>query len=95
MHVFETKFQLDIEVNRFLYVENYILNSDRNSDEYLLILKIKEKINSIIDNLNKSKSDVINLQNLLRVLIIIIVGLIVYKNFFFKSKNVVSDYKGL
>ena len=95
MHVFETKFQLDIEVNRFLYVENFILNSDRNSDEYLLILQIKEKINSIIDNLNKSKSDVINLQNLLRVLIIVIVGLIVYKNFFFKSKNVVSDYKGL
>ena len=95
MHVFETKFQLDIEVNRFLYVENFILNSDRNSDEYLLILKIKEKINSIIDNLNKSKSDVINLQNLLRVLIIVIIGLIVYKNFFFKSKNVVSDCKGL
>ena len=76
-------------------MENFILNSDRNSDEYLLILQIKEKINSIIDNLNKSKSDVINLQNLLRVLIIVIVGLIVYKNFFFKSKNVVSDYKGL
>ena len=81
MHVFETKFQLDIEVNRFLYVENFILNSDRHSDEYLLILQIKEKINSIIDNLNKSKSDVINLQNLLRVLIIVIVGLIVYQNF--------------
>ena len=76
-------------------MENFILNSDRNSDEYLLILKIKDKINSIIDNLNKSKSDVINLQNLLRVLIIVIVGLIVYKNFFFKSKNVVSDYNGL